>query len=60
VRCTRQAVIDFLADRLASLPVAAFAHCVEQLADDVALLHFASQEAAFDGTRRRAARQVSV
>ena len=59
-RYTRQTVIDFLADRVSLPAVVAYDHRVEQLADDVALLHFASHARDNDGTRRHAALRVSV
>ena len=59
-RYTRQVVIDFLADRTSLPQVVAYAHRLERLADDVALLHFASLETQSDGTSRHAARRVSV
>ena len=59
-RYTRQVVIDFLADRTSLPQVVAYDHRLERLADDVALLHFASLETQSDGTSRHAARRVSV
>lgn len=59
-RYTRQAVIDFLADRGAPPQVIAYDHRIEQLAADVALLHFGSHEVAADGTHRHAALRMSV
>ncbi|WP_296282888.1 DUF4440 domain-containing protein [Pseudoxanthomonas sp.] len=59
-RYARQRVIDFLADRAPLPPVVACDHRVERLADDVALLHFASHEVAVDGTHRHAALRMSV
>ncbi|CAN4278062.1 DUF4440 domain-containing protein [Pseudoxanthomonas sp. LjRoot125] len=59
-RYTRQTVIDFLTDR-SSLPhVAAYDHRLERLADDVALLHFASHGIEGDGARIHAALRMSV
>jgi len=43
-RYTRQAVIDFIADRGAPPQVIAYHHRIEHLAADVALLHFGSHE----------------
>lgn len=59
-RYTRQVVIDFLIDRTSLPQVVAYDHRLERLADDVALLHFASLETQPDGTHRQAARRVSV
>ena len=59
-RYTLQVVIDFLADRTSLPQVVAYDHRLERLADDVALLHFASLETQPDGTHRQAARRVSV
>ena len=59
-RYTRQVVIDFLIDRTSLPQVVAYDHRLERLADDVALLHFASLETQSDGTSRHAARRVSV
>lgn len=59
-RYTRQVVIDFLADRTSLPQVVAYDHRLERLADDAALLHFASLETQPDGTHRQAARRVSV
>ena len=53
-------VIDFLIDRTSLPQVVAYDHRLERLADDVALLHFASLETQSDGTSRHAARRVSV
>ncbi len=59
-RYTRQVVIDFLTGRTSLPQVVAYDHRLERLADDVALLHFASLETQPDGTDRHAARRVSV
>lgn len=59
-RYTRQAVIDFLADRTSLPQVVAYDHRLEWLADDVALLHFASLETQPDGAPGHAAQRVSV
>ena len=59
-RYTRQVVIDFLADRPLPPHVVAYAHRLERLADDVALLHFASHGIASDGTRCHATLRMSV
>ena len=59
-RYTRQVVIDFLIDRTSLPQVVAYDHRLERLADDVALLHFASLETQPDGTHRQAARRGSV
>jgi hypothetical protein len=60
MRYARQTVIDFLVDRASPPHVVACHHRIERLADDVALLHFASHEVAADGTHRHAALRVSV
>ena len=59
-RYTRQTVIDFLADRVPLPAVVAYDHRVERLADDVALLHFVSQEVSKDGTPSHVAFRMSV
>lgn len=59
-RYARQTVIDFLADRASPPNVVAYDHRIEQLADDVTLLHFASHEVAADGAHRHAALRMSV
>ncbi|MFT3669468.1 MAG: DUF4440 domain-containing protein [Pseudoxanthomonas sp.] len=59
-RYTRQTVIDFLADRASPPDVVAYDHRIERLADDVALLHFASHARNSDGTRYHAALRASV
>jgi hypothetical protein len=59
-RYARQTVIDVLADRASPPNVVAYGHRIEQLADDVALLHFASHEIVADGAHRHAALRMSV
>lgn len=59
-RYARQTVIDFLADRTCLPRVVAYDHRLERLADDVALLHFASHGVDSDGTRIHAALRMSV
>ena len=59
-RYTRQTVIDFLADRSSPPHVVAYDHRLEWVADDLALLHFASHGIAGDGARCHAALRMSV
>lgn len=59
-RYTRQQVIGFLADRFPLPRVIAYNQRVERIAENVALLHFASHEVDEDGTHRHTALRMSV
>lgn len=59
-RYTRQALIDFLADRPPPPRVVACDHRIERPSDGLALLHFASHEVATDSRPRHFAFRMSV